>query len=175
MGLIAETILSATRISRFNAEKLLVGIDAATAGAKPRGAGGMVVDTNHPTFVYGHLSLYPARLFGFMGVDAKSVATPATWEPLFKAGAPCQDDPSGTIYPKFGEVSAFLLRATDEAIAVIAKTDDAAFQKPNPNEAARDRFPTIGTLANFYLTGNMMLHLGQVSAWRRCMGLPSAM
>lgn len=175
MGLIAETILSATRISRFNAEKLLVGIDGATAGTKPRGAGGKVVDTNHPTFVYGHLSLYPARLFGFMGVDVKNVATPATWEPLFKAGAPCQDDPSGTIYPKFGEVSAFLLRATDEAMSVIAKTDDAAFQKPNPNEAGRERFPTIGTLANFYLTGHMMLHLGQVSAWRRCMGLPSAM
>ncbi|GJQ30175.1 MAG: hypothetical protein HBSAPP03_20590 [Phycisphaerae bacterium] len=175
MGQIADTILGAARISRRNAELLLVGIDPARAAMKPRGESGRVIDTNHPTFVYGHLCLYPPRLMALLARDATAITPPSAWEPLFKAGAACQDDLAGTIYPSFGTVSSHLLRATDVAIDALAHADDALLAKPNPNEASRDRFPTIGAVACFYLTGHMMVHLGQVSAWRRCMGLPSAM
>lgn len=173
MGQIAETILGAARISRRYAEVLQTGIQPATAASKPRSATG-VIDTNHPTFVYGHLSLYPARLLALVGRDPGAAAPPAGWEPLFRAGAACVDDPLGKVYPPFAEVAAMLLRGTDAAIEAVSRTDDATFAAVNPNEGSRDRFPTIGALANFYLTGHMMVHFGQVSAWRRCMGLPSA-
>ena len=35
-------------------------------------------------------------------------------------------------------------------------------------------FPTVGAAINFYLTGHVMMHAGQISAWRRCMGMPAA-
>jgi hypothetical protein len=38
----------------------------------------------------------------------------------------------------------------------------------------RDLFPTIGAAINFYLIGHVQVHLGQISAWRRGMGLPPA-
>jgi hypothetical protein len=35
-------------------------------------------------------------------------------------------------------------------------------------------FPTIGGAVNFLLVGHVQMHLGQVSTWRRVMGLGSA-
>lgn len=171
---VATSILPAARLVRGYAETLIKGIPASSAAQKPQGRSGPI-DTNHPVFVFGHLSLYPARALTMLGHDASNAALPPSWEPLFKAGAPCVDDPSGTIYPTLAEVMVAFFRGTDALIAAVAETDDALFLKPNPNEAARERFPTIGAAMNFYLVGHPMMHAGQVSAWRRCMGLPSAM
>jgi hypothetical protein len=35
--------------------------------------------------------------------------------------------------------------------------------------------PTIGAVANFLLSAHHMMHLGQVSAWRRAVGLGSVL
>jgi len=37
-----------------------------------------------------------------------------------------------------------------------------------------DLFPTLGSLQSFYCGGHIMMHLGQVSAWRRMMDLGAA-
>ena len=39
---------------------------------------------------------------------------------------------------------------------------------------SRELFPTLGAVVAFYLAGHVMNHLGQLSAWRRCIGLPPA-
>jgi hypothetical protein len=44
----------------------------------------------------------------------------------------------------------------------------------HPDEKARVNWPCIGAAFNFLLSGHVMVHMGQVSAWRRCMGLPAA-
>jgi hypothetical protein len=38
----------------------------------------------------------------------------------------------------------------------------------------RELFPTIGSVQAFYCGGHMMMHLGQMSAWRRMEGLGTA-
>ena len=44
---------------------------------------------------------------------------------------------------------------------------------PNPTAGrARELFPTIGAVVAFYLAGHVLNHLGQLSTWRRCIGLP---
>ena len=43
----------------------------------------------------------------------------------------------------------------------------------NPIEGFRSRAPTIGDAANFLMNSHAMFHLGQLSAWRRAMGLAS--
>ncbi len=70
----------------------------AAAQKQPRHA--TVIDTNHPAFVYGHLSIYPTRFIAFTGGDPKKAEQPAAFTDLFKAAAPRQDDPDDTIYPK---------------------------------------------------------------------------
>ena len=58
---------------------------------------------------------------------------------------------------------------------LLRETGDDAFQQPNPMPAPMsDRFPTLGSLHTFYSGGHLMMHLGQISAWRRMIGLSPA-
>lgn len=82
------------------AELLLKGISPATFARKPD-IGGRVIDTNHPAFVFGHLSLYPFGALTMLGLDATKAPKPAGFDDLFAAGKECRDDPAGTIYPRW--------------------------------------------------------------------------
>lgn len=178
MTVFSEALASAGRFSRGYSKVLLAGIEPAQFARKPRfeSAGGVkVVDTNHPAFVFGHLSIYPARLFTLLGPSPAAVEPPAGWTDLFKAGAACHDDVEGTIYPAMNALTEHFFKAHDAAIEHVRGLSDEVFARANPNEQARERFPTVGVLVNFYLNAHVMMHMGQVSAWRRCLGLPSAM
>lgn len=178
MGQVFEQLIVAARRGRGLAEKMLVGVTPQTFARKPRfetTAGTKIIDCNHPAFVYGHLSLYPARLLTLAGLDPAPVAAPAEFTDLFKAGVECKDDPEGTIYPSMDTITRTFYRGHDEAFDRIAVLDDAVLQHPTPDERYRQHFPTVGVALTFMLTSHFMLHMGQVSTWRRCFGLPSAM
>jgi hypothetical protein len=178
MGQFLNLMIDSSRRGRGYAEKLMVGIRPEQAARKPHfeSAGAVqVVDMNHPTFCYGHLSLYPAKLLQLVGQEPGAAAPAAGWAELFSAGVACQDDPDGRIYPRFDECAAAFLRSMDAAYEVLAKLDDAVLSTPTANERYREFFPTTGIALNFMLNSHVMVHAGQVSAWRRCFGLPSAM
>src|SRR5438067_2491882 len=109
MGQYLEMMTGGAKRARAYTEKLLVGVKPEQAARKPHfesPAAATVVDTNHPVFVFGHLGLYPTRIATFLGIDGSAWAAPAGWEELFKAGAPCLDDPDGKIYPGLAAVMA---------------------------------------------------------------------
>jgi len=85
------------------------------------------------------------------------------------------DDPENTIYPGMDAVTAFFFESYKAALAAIQATSDETFQQPNPlGGGMTERFPTLGSMHNFYIGGHVMLHIGQMSAWRRMQGLGSA-
>jgi hypothetical protein len=173
MGQVANAILAPSRLCRMNAENLLKGITPEQF-ARFAAPGGVVVQSNHPAFVYGHLSLYFPRALTVLGQPA--FANPPMFEELFAAGKPCVDDPEGTKYPKMDAVLSHFNNGYEAAVAAVSKATDAELAKQNPIEGrSRDLFPTAGDALNFYLNAHVMLHLGQVSAWRRMVGLGSAM
>jgi hypothetical protein len=111
-----------------------------------------------------------------LGRPRGAAATPAEWEALFKAGVECKDDPGGTIYPPMEKLVAFHKAAYEAALAAISEAGDAQLSAPNPADGRmKEMFPTIGAMCNFVVAAHTMSHYGQVSAWRRCMGLGSAM
>lgn len=149
-----------------------VASDQAARFAAPAGK---VVASNHPSFVIGHLAIYPARLMDFLGQPRGITERPAGWEDLFRTGVDCKDDPTGTIYPKLDELSKFYFAAYRAVLAAVAETPSSVFEKPNPaGGRMTEIMPTVGAAATFLLSGHPMSHLGQFSAWRRMMGLPSA-
>ncbi len=171
MGLMGETIATAGRRARGFAERAWAGIPAEKFARKPI-VGGAPIETNHPAFIYGHLCLYPARIAAGVGGDQSSAATPPAWMDLFKAGSVCRDDPEGRIYPRMDEITRTFLRTYDAALEAVEKADDAIFARPLPDENYRQHFPTIGVATLVYCCSHLAMHMGQVSAWRRCMGLP---
>ncbi len=137
---------------------------------------GAAVQTNHPAFVFGHLSLYPSRIFILGGLDPSEVALSDEYEELFKIGAECVDDPDATIYPAMDEIIKNFQKGYGAALQLVASWDNEALAGPHQGgESYKKIFPTLGIAANFLLTSHVMMHLGQVSAWRRFMGLGSAL
>lgn len=154
---------------------LAKGIEPAQAARLPV-VNGKAVDCNHATFVYGHLSIYPQRLMGLIGAPAGQAAVPASYDGLFEAGKVCRDDADGSIYPPLHEVLGHYADAYATLIEQVKKTDEGVFAKPiEGNDHLVEFFGTVGAMCLFMLHDHRMFHLGQLSTWRRVMGLGSAM
>ena len=93
--------------------------------------------------------------------------------PLFTIGSQPTDDRAA--YPSTAE----LLAAVESRQALLTdamrNADPSAFEAPTPDEKLRAIFPTVGDLVTSAMTSHIAVHLGQLSAWRKAMGLPSAL
>lgn len=164
-----------TVVTRAFGEAMLKGVDHAKA-ARFATPGGVQVVSNHPVWVFGHLALYNKRVMAMCNQPEGAAAVPAEWEPLFKAGTECKDDADGKLYPSLAVLSKKFFEGFDAAEAAVKAVDDSVLQEPNPTEGrSRELFPLRAHVVNFCLGPHPMSHLGQVSAWRRMMGLGSAM
>jgi hypothetical protein len=166
-------IATAGKISRGYAERLLVGVTPATFARKPS-VNGKIVDSNHPAWVFGHLAIYPAKVAGMVGIDPAAFVAPAGFEELFKDGTESKDDPQGTIFPAMESITTAFFRTHDGLFQALGEIDDAKLLVETPDEKARQRFPVIGGRVLFMCNNHIMMHMGQISTWRRCMGLSPA-
>lgn len=136
---------------------------------------GQPVFMNHPAFVYGHLALYPARVLKMAGFDPREAAAPYWYDELFAPGAICQDDPFGEIYPdKEQLVTQFgvSLRIASERLRGVG--DERLSETHTLGPELGSTILSLGAAADYLLNNHPLFHLGQVSAWRRCMGQGSA-
>ena len=173
MGQYAQLITSAGKIARMYSERLLVGVTPQQFARKPT-VNGKMIDTNHPAWVFGHLATYPTKVAGMVGLDGSKLAPPPNFEELFKDGTPCTDDAAGKVYPAMESITAAFFKAHDGLFEALGGIDDTRLIQPTPDEKARQRFPLIGGRVLFMCNNHIMMHMGQVSAWRRCVGLPPA-
>lgn len=135
--------------------------------------GGVMIDSNHPAFVFGHLSLYAPRILAQLNLESPVI--PDGFEAAFSKDAKCVDDPSGTTYPAMDAVVKFYFDGYRAAISALRSVSDNVLQQTNPLEGRMATlFPSLGSLQAFYCGGHMMMHLGQISAWRRMAGLGAA-
>jgi len=166
-------IADSARLSVGYAKRLLEGVAAADFSKFAR-VGGQVIQSNHPAFVLGHLSLYPARIVSELGHDASAIVPSDRETELFAPTAVCVDDPEGAIYPRMDVIFPRFLERYEAVMEILQTADDSQFIVENPNERMREKFATMGSMHAFYLGGHTMIHLGQLSAWRRAMGMPAA-
>ena len=122
---------------------------------------------NHPAWSLGHITLSLEQ--GAMAIGMPS-SLPEKWRTLFGLGS--KPTPNRADYPGKAE----LVRAYDaqhQRISARLETLSAEeLQEPNEGEGARGLLPTVGDALLFVATAHAGVHLGQISAWRRLMGLP---
>lgn len=128
---------------------------------------------NHPAWCMGHLALYPDRAFGGLLGRTDLVHANEKFTKLFEPGSKCLDDAS--IYPSKDEIMKELRDRHAVMLDYLATVDDEVFQRPTAHERYAARFPQIGCALHFLFANHIMMHLGQISSWRRCIGLPSVM
>jgi hypothetical protein len=97
---------------------------------------------------------------------------PAGWDILFNN----QSEPASrrSLYPS----KADLLGTLEAGHGAIATAFDQApaevLHRPLPRESMRRLFPTVRDGVAFEMTAHAGIHLGQLSAWRRAMGMSRA-
>jgi hypothetical protein len=174
MGQMADMVLGGGKLAMGYAESLLKGVQASQF-ARLAAPAGVVVKSNHPAWVYGHLAVYPGRCLELLG-QPNTLNIPKHFDELFKNGTPCLDDPAGTIYPSMAEITKVYFDGYRAVLAALERASDEAMLRPNPGEGRmKEMFPTCGAAVNFLICGHHLIHFGQISAWRRMVGLPSAM
>lgn len=170
----ATAIVNSANRMRSYAERVTKDLGDHNFARLPRwGLGGEAIKCNHPAWVFGHLAIYPPRLLGLLGAKSDGLV-PANFSDLFKDGTPCLDDAAGHIYPSREAILNAYFAGTDALIAACGKLTDADLAKPTPDEGMAKHFPTLAEAMIFMLNNHVAMHIGQISTWRRAMGLPPA-
>jgi hypothetical protein len=129
--------------------------------AQPKGI------TNHPAWTIGHLTFVCQQLGGAIGLDSW---LPDEFARRFGPGSVPVDD-ARAYEPK--EVA--LARLVDGQMRLtraIEQLDESRLDAPFPDPAYRDVFPTIRPALTQVLVGHPAFRVGQISIWRKAMGLP---
>ncbi len=101
MGMIGCMIADAASIAQRYQKRLMPDITESQFGQLAR-VEGKIITSNHPAFVLGHLSLYPAKTLALLGQPLGQAQLPESYERLFSKDASCVDDPNQSIYPSKG-------------------------------------------------------------------------
>lgn len=128
--------------------------------AQPRGL------VNHPAWTIGHLTFTCEMLGGAIGL-APWLAE--SWTQRYGSGSvPAADIDR---YEPKDRALAMLMDARDRIAAAVAGCSEAQLNAPFPDPAYRDVFPSIRHALVQVLIGHTAFHVGQVSQWRKAMGL----
>lgn len=174
MGQIGFIIADTASVGIRMAGRLVTDIPAERFGRFAAPAG-QTIRSNHPAFALGHLCLYPAKVYQLLGQDPTDVQPPTHYEKLFSKDATCQDDADGTLYPTNAEIIDFFNRSYTAAQTILRSASDAQLSADNPLDTPMKQLcPSLGSLLNFYMSGHVTTHLGQISAWRRMDGMKPA-
>lgn len=122
---------------------------------------------NHPAWILGHLAFSADRARSLIGAEKE---LPASWTPLFGPGSKLISTRSA--YPSKDE----LLRTVEQSFERLRQQADVAtpeqLGQPSTSPYTKDALPTVKDGVAFLLTGHLGVHLGQLSSWRRMIGLP---
>lgn len=173
MNPFCQLVMAPARQSLGFGELLLKDIAAERFRRIPDG-----VHMSSPAFIYGHLATYPNMILNMWGMDERSTTDPATqsrFEASFGRGQPALDDPEGTIYPDMETIVSVWKRGYASLLDAAPSVPAEVLAQTNPIERLQATLPTVGAMSSFLMIGHQMMHLGQVSAWRRVMGLGPCM
>lgn len=129
---------------------------------------------NHPAFTLGHLANASALLQGRLGGKPD---IPESWSAIFQRkgpGDPRLPTTETELYPDKKQLLAELERQHNQVIETLHTLNETQL-KAEITWRFSSYFPTKLDLIQFMCVSHEAMHLGQLSAWRRAMLLPSAL
>jgi hypothetical protein len=125
---------------------------------------------NHPAWILSHLNVYAPIVSAMLRREGFE-------DPIeHRHGQKSKVSMDAGEYLTGEELLAEYVRLHDEALLSLEAADDSVFGEPNPLERWRVVHPTVGDMLVTLMVKHESGHLGQLSAWRRAMGLaPVAM
>jgi uncharacterized damage-inducible protein DinB len=157
-----DDVLRAAQVNLDYARKLVTDIPDENMSEQPKP--GM----NHAAWVIGHLTFVAdsmARVFDL------PFTMPKEWVELFNlASKPIAERAK---YPSKAALMEAYEKAYARLIEAVRGASDESLAREFPNPKLRETLPTVGVAMVHVLCSHHGLHLGQLSAWRRAMGMPA--
>ena len=149
------------------AEALLKDVDPGTFAHLP------LPNFNHPAFCFGHLALYPNRWLEFLGRGDEVHVLPFDADP-YLAGAECVEQDGR--YASMEVITTAFFESHRNFAELAPGIDPLRFADEIPEgNPYRPFFGLVGNAVTFMACSHTMMHLGQISMWRRAMGLGPCM
>lgn len=127
---------------------------------------------NHGAWILGHMAIstdFALPLFGEPKVCSED------WHARFGPGSVVQTDRGA--YPGKEELLDALARGHEAVARASMIATPEAMERLHPVEIAflKQSLPTVGDLVSHLMTTHEAIHLGQLSAWRRALGMPGVL
>ena len=122
---------------------------------------------NHPAWVLSHLNVYIPVMIAL--VRGEEFDDPKS-HPFGMQSKPENDR---SIYPLKNELVQTFVQGHDRLAKQLANASDDVFEQPVKLARWKELMPKVGIALPYLLLLHENQHLGQVSAWRRSLGLPS--
>lgn len=152
-NIIADTL----ELSLGYSERLLSGISPERF-SRFADVGGVIIHSNHPCFIYGHLSLYAPRVTEQLGQSA--IAVSDRFSKVFSKDSICVDDPSSDYYPPFMEVISFFRDSYRQSVAALRVIGFIARSAESQCWSDGRTFPNAGISPQFLLWWTHHVTLG---------------
>ncbi len=166
-SLLSQVMVQGSRFSLFYSQGLAEDVPADRWGETT------TKNANHPAFNYAHLAIYPNKMFFLLGRE-DLIVEPAFDPALVDKDSECKDDAS--IYPTKDEIMPYFTERYEAICAFVETLSAEDLAVENPMEGGfKERFPTVGSAIAFMMNNHVMMHAGQISTWRRSIGLGSVM
>jgi hypothetical protein len=126
-----------------------------------------VAGVNHPAWILGHLAW---AADGMLEKFGGTKTLPAEWTALFGAGS--KTTTARGDYPSKDVLLGAVERSYEQLRQMAATAGAERLSLPTTSPRAKEVLPTLKEMTAFLLSGHMGVHLGQLSSWRRMIGLP---
>lgn len=123
---------------------------------------------NHPAWIFSHLNVYLPVIVAI--IDGREFEDPKT-HPFGMLSKPESDR---SIYGTKQELVGEFVAGHEKVVASLQGCDVTVFDNKVLLPRWRDLMPTAGHALPYLMLNHENMHLGQLSAWRRIQGLPSA-
>lgn len=134
--------------------------------AQPASVGGQA-PVNHPAWLFCHMNLYLPVMSAI--IEGREFNDPKQ----HRFGMLSKPENDGTIYPNKNElVDAFVI-GHEHVDSMLRNASDSVLDLPILLPRWKEIMPTAGIALPYLMLNHENTHLGQLSAWRRIMGLPS--
>ena len=122
---------------------------------------------NHPAWIIGHLANTADSVAAWFG--EKPAISDETKKSLGLGSTPSAIRAD---YPSKEELLKLLNETHGRLYRLIEAAGESQLDAPTPFPRLASNLPTIREALTFILVGHVGVHLGQLSAWRRMLGLP---
>jgi hypothetical protein len=164
MSIAIEGLIYGYKKNMDYAAKLVADLDEEQMVMQPPGS---VAVANHPAWVLSHLNIYLPVMTAL--IEGRTFADPKSHE-FGMQSKPVLDR---SRYASKEQLIGEYLAGHEEVIAKLRHEGIAALERETTLERWKPIMPQVGLALPYLMLVHENTHLGQVSAWRRILGLPA--